>query len=100
MTEHEHAEDQDRNHLFSGWPGAWCQHCGAEDQGEVCLAEHDYWSERFAEFCELEAQHAALGLPPPKASDLPPVPPCPEHTNRPCPLPGTWRFAPSMRPPG
>lgn len=28
-------------HRWSGWPGAYCLDCGAEDQNEVCLACHD-----------------------------------------------------------
>ena len=27
-------------HRWSGWPGAWCLDCGAEDMGEVCVANH------------------------------------------------------------
>ena len=27
-------------HRWSGWPGAWCQDCGAEDARELCLAGH------------------------------------------------------------
>lgn len=26
-------------HNWSGWPGAWCLHCGQEDQNEICMAE-------------------------------------------------------------
>lgn len=25
-------------HRWSGWPGAWCLDCGAEDNREICLA--------------------------------------------------------------
>jgi hypothetical protein len=25
-------------HRWSGWLGAWCLDCGAEDQREICLA--------------------------------------------------------------
>lgn len=25
-------------HRWSGWPGAWCLDCGAEDQNEVCIS--------------------------------------------------------------
>jgi hypothetical protein len=28
-------------HRFSGWPGAWCLDCGAEDVTEYCIAAHD-----------------------------------------------------------
>jgi hypothetical protein len=27
-------------HRWSGWPGAWCLDCGAEDPYELCLADH------------------------------------------------------------
>ena len=27
-----------KQHEWSGWPGAYCLVCGAEDQNEVCLA--------------------------------------------------------------
>ena len=26
-------------HRWSGWPGAWCLDCGAEDPREIALAE-------------------------------------------------------------
>ena len=29
-------------HRFSGWPGAWCLDCGAEDVREICVAEHNH----------------------------------------------------------
>ena len=29
-------------HRWSGWPGAFCMYCGAEDAREICLADgHD-----------------------------------------------------------
>lgn len=28
-----------KDHNWSGWPGAWCLDCGAEDQREICLAQ-------------------------------------------------------------
>ena len=29
-------------HVWSGWPGAFCLRCGAEDNREICLADgHD-----------------------------------------------------------
>ena len=32
--------NDDNGHAWSGWPGAWCFHCGAEDVTELCVAEH------------------------------------------------------------
>src|SRR5262245_42504525 len=32
-------------HRWSGWPGAWCLDCGAEDPGELCIAAgHEPWT--------------------------------------------------------
>jgi hypothetical protein len=33
-------ESEAKHHRFSGWPGAYCLDCGAEDAVEVCLANH------------------------------------------------------------
>lgn len=30
-------EPQPKPHRWSGWPGAWCLDCGAEDLHEVCV---------------------------------------------------------------
>ncbi len=30
-----------REHRWSGWPGARCLDCGAEDAREACIAAHD-----------------------------------------------------------
>jgi hypothetical protein len=27
-------------HRWSGWPGAFCLACGAEDQAEICVGTH------------------------------------------------------------
>lgn len=27
-------------HRWSGWPGAFCLRCGAEDKVEICVGEH------------------------------------------------------------
>lgn len=27
-------------HVWSGWPGAWCLSCGQEDLSEICAATH------------------------------------------------------------
>ena len=29
-------------HHWSGWPGAYCLHCGAEDPIEIALADNTY----------------------------------------------------------
>jgi hypothetical protein len=29
------------DHRWSGWPGAYCLDCFAEDQTEICVAMHD-----------------------------------------------------------
>jgi hypothetical protein len=29
-------------HRWSGWPGAWCLDCGAEDPREIALADGNY----------------------------------------------------------
>ena len=45
-----HGEPIDE-HWWSGWPGAWCMKCHAEDKDELCLADckcfcHDqFWAE-------------------------------------------------------
>ena len=28
-------------HRWSGWPGAWCLDCGAEDPREWCIVTHE-----------------------------------------------------------
>lgn len=30
-----------KEHNWSGWPGAFCLDCGAEDMIELCIAEHE-----------------------------------------------------------
>jgi hypothetical protein len=30
-----------QTHRWSGWPGAYCMHCGIDDPLEQCLADHD-----------------------------------------------------------
>ena len=60
-------------HRWSGWPGAWCLDCGADDQLELCINAHSTIL-----FCveghELCTEH--------------PSPLCLEHVNGPCPHPG------------
>lgn len=29
-------------HNYSGWPGAFCLDCGAEDPREICAGEHSW----------------------------------------------------------
>jgi hypothetical protein len=40
LGRYEHAEDLPQ-HRWSGWPGAWCLDCGAEDANERDLAGVD-----------------------------------------------------------
>lgn len=55
-------------HRWSGWPGAWCLDCGAEDAWEMCLADgHEPL------FLDEEVLHC---------------------NNRPCPEPGSTRHDP------
>ena len=39
-------------HRWSGWPGAWCLDCGAEDPREVALAEGRHTDDGLAIFDE------------------------------------------------
>ncbi len=46
-----HNERKDE-HWWSGWPGAYCMKCGAEDKDEICIGDvckcscHDeFWKE-------------------------------------------------------
>lgn len=32
-------EEGTTEHWWSGWPGAYCMKCGAEDKDEICLAD-------------------------------------------------------------
>lgn len=59
------------NHHWSGWPGAYCLYCGAEDQREICLAEHDEGLICTEGHYVCEEGHSLRG--------------CPEHTNGECP---------------
>jgi len=60
-------------HRWSGWPGAWCLDCGAEDEREICVAVHNA-----SLMCVLGHwccfAHDPL--------------PCSVHYNRSCPCPG------------
>ncbi len=63
------------SHRWSGWPGAWCLDCGAEDAREVCLAGiHRPEQFRQPETDPLIGDHTCL--------------------NDPCPEPGSNRHNP------
>ena len=46
-----HTLPTDHQHRWSGWPGAWCLDCGAEDPNELCLGgcrcpcHNEFWAE-------------------------------------------------------
>lgn len=68
-----------KEHRWSGWPGAYCLDCGAEDQREICLAVH---AEGLR--CALCGEYR-----PNEVCDAPegghgPLAACPEHTNKGC----------------
>ena len=63
-----------QGHRWSGWPGAFCLNCGAEDRTELCVGAHD---------------HAVLD---PERGIC--VVPC---QNEPCPEPRSGRFDPYRR---
>lgn len=44
-------------HRWSGWPGAYCMYCGAEDPMELALA--DNWFEPYTEIWDCE-EHKIL----------------------------------------
>lgn len=59
------------SHNWSGWPGAFCLDCGAEDQVEICISAHDtiMFCTEGHYMCE---QGCAIRR-------------CSEHVNGPCP---------------
>lgn len=63
-------------HRWSGWPGAWCLDCGAECQGEICLAD--------------SCIHGFTGDPEVDIN----LPPCPIHVETECKEPGSNRCDP------
>ncbi len=65
-------------HRWSGWPGAWCLDCGAEDQRELCAADCSWITEVLA--AELDGKS--------------PPPPCSKHQNNECEEPGSNRCNP------
>jgi hypothetical protein len=71
-------------HRWSGWPGAFCLDCGAEDANEVCIALHDEGLIcECGEVCCLIDDHKLKG--------------CSIHKNDPCPTPGARNFDPYMK---
>ncbi len=36
----QHQLSKDGSHWWSGWPGAYCLGCGADDPEELCLADN------------------------------------------------------------
>jgi hypothetical protein len=58
-------------HRWSGWPGAFCLDCGAEDQREICVFEHDEGLTCVEGHYMCEEGH--------------PLAECKEHQNGPCP---------------
>jgi len=69
-------------HRWSGWPGAWCLDCGAEDQRELCIATHNV-------LLQCVEGHVA--------GDGHPDAVCTVHVNGPCPCPGEGRADPYRR---
>lgn len=69
-------------HRWSGWPGAWCLDCGAEDEREICLADHDAGLR-----CVLGHWYCLVHEPLP----------CSVHYNRSCPCPGEGHCDPYLR---
>jgi len=52
-------------HWWSGWPGAFCLKCGAEDKDEICIGggcpcpcHEDFWNQ-FQQHEELQSKLAA-----------------------------------------
>ena len=72
------------DHRWSGWPGAWCFDCGTEDAREICVATHDAGLTCVEGHYICEEGHVLQA--------------CPEHTNPPCPEPGSNQHNPYMRP--
>jgi hypothetical protein len=66
-------------HRWSGWPGAWCLDCGAEDAGEACLAE-----ECFGVISCVRGHTQCTDHPQAEC----------RHKNTPCPTPGAGNFDP------
>ena len=58
-------------HRWSGWPGAFCLDCGAEDQIEYCIAVHNTSITCVEGHIQCMEGH--------------PMQVCSEHKNEPCP---------------
>lgn len=67
-------------HRWSGWPGAWCLDCGAEDEREVCCAVHLDGLVCVEGHVMCEEGHPMKG--------------CTEHVNSPCTCPGAAHYDP------
>jgi hypothetical protein len=80
-----------REHRWSGWPGAFCLDCGAPDQQEICVAEHDVvFHCAKGHFADLNRADAA-----PVCEQGHPLQSCAEHVNLPCPgAPPGWDTIP------
>lgn len=76
----------DAVHRWSGWPGAWCLDCGADDANEICIATDGVILECLGGHCMCPDVEEHGGL---KS--------CPEHHNEPCPEPGSNRHNPYSR---
>lgn len=51
------------HHWWSGWPGAFCLGCGADDPNEICLGQgchcecHNEFWESYEEYCKKEVEN-------------------------------------------
>lgn len=63
----------ERQHRWSGWPGAICLDCGAEDKREWCVVIHDWDPETGAICTRPECQNDPC--PGPDGEPLAPNPP-------------------------
>jgi hypothetical protein len=73
------------DHRWSGWPGAWCLDCGAEDARELCIADHMdglFCADCGEVGCLVDGHHLVE---------------CAEHRNEPCPELGSNRHNPYTR---
>lgn len=61
-------QEPPRDHRWSGWPGAWCLDCGAEDKRELCIVDHP------EAFSGEETEENPFGMVEHCVN-----PPCPEH---------------------
>lgn len=79
MSDRDHQKvlkDVDKGHRWSGWPGAFCLNCFAEDQRENCLADHGVatYCKAGHDMCDDLVKHGGFYE-------------CPSHQNQPCPEP-------------